>query len=312
MIRSLHTAQKARLSSHMALLVCGWMLAIGAIAWSASADDPPTSGNDLVTVRVVTDVLDLQPGHQFTLGVEYAIKPGWHLYWRNAGASGMAPTVEVNAPEGFEVGEVMFPRPKVFGSGAEATYGYEGTVLLMVSVTCPPQFAQREVQFDLTLDWVVCKVACLIGESRQTVRLPVALPGRGVATNPAGARLIRNWMSRLPRPMAADVRSRVFTAEMKPPNRLILKGVSGASTSAVYIPGGTPGVSPESPGPIKGVLSNGSFFFDIPMSIIPEDSLGEPLRANGLILLGSYERPRALEIDVPVPSSGLQREDSEG
>ena len=312
MNKLLYTFQKAHKPPHITFLLCGWLLAIGFGVLPTVADDPPASGNDLVTIRVVSDVLDLQPGHQFTLAVEYSIKPGWHLYWRNPGANGMAPTVEVTAPDGFEIGELIFPRPQIFGTGATATYGYEGTVLLMVPVKCPPQLDAVEVQFELTLDWVVCKVACLLGESQQRVRLPVSLPGREVTPNPAGARLITSWMSRVPRPMTAGARTRGFTAEMAPQNRLVLKGVSGASSSAIYIPGGTPGVSPKAPGPVSGVLSNGSFIFEIPMSIIPEDSLGEPLRANGLILLGSYERPRALEIDVSVDSSEVRRENSEG
>ncbi|MEE2972603.1 MAG: hypothetical protein VX672_05715, partial [Planctomycetota bacterium] len=82
--------------------------------------------------------------------------------------------------------------------------------------------------------------------------------------------------------------------------------------TAVYLPGGTPGVEPRTPGPITGVVINGSFSFDIPMSVVPEDSLGEPLRANGLILLGTYERPRALEIDVPAPRPEPPVDESQG
>lgn len=290
-------------SSGQALLwraLRAWMLISGVLASAASADDPPTSGNDLVSVRVVSDVRNLQPGHRFMLAIEYTIKPGWHLYWRNAGASGMPPTVEVEAPDGFEVGELVFPRPMIFGSGEDTTYGYENTVLLMVPVTCPSQISGSEARFDVTLDWVVCKVACLIGEAKETLRLPVALPGRGVATDPEGARLIKQWRMRVPRRVPAGGRMNGFTAELTARDHLVLKGTAGASTRAIYIPGGTPGVSPTTPGPITGALSNGTFIFDIPMSIIPEDSLGEPLRANGLVLLGSYDRPRALEINVPI------------
>lgn len=293
-------------------MLLSWLLGSGLLASAAPADDPPTSGNDLVSVRVVSDVRNLQPGHRFMLGVEYTIKPGWHLYWRNAGASGMPPTIEVTAPDGFKVGDPIFPRPMIFGSGEDTTYGYENTVLLMVPVTCPSQIPGSEVRFDLTLDWVVCKVACLIGEAKERLRLPVALPGRGVAPDPEGARLIKTWRMRVPRLLPSGDRAAGFTAELTARDHLVLKGIAGASTSAVYIPGGTPGVSPTIPGPIRGAVSNGTFIFDIPMSIIPEDSLGEPLRANGLILLGSYDRPRALEINVPIDRSRPETEAAEG
>ncbi|MEE2680983.1 MAG: protein-disulfide reductase DsbD domain-containing protein [Planctomycetota bacterium] len=293
-------------------MLCGWAVAVGMLASSAPADDPPGSGNDLVTVRVVSDVQALTPGGRFTLGVQYTIKPGWHLYWRNAGASGMPPTVDVLAPDGFEVGKPVFPRPMIFGSGADTTYGYEDTLLLMIPMTCPAQLSSSEIRFELTLDWVVCKVACLIGEATKTLHLPVAPAGREGVIDPRGARLIEQWEKRVPRSIPAGDRPGGFSARLTDRNHLVLKGVAGAATSALYIPGGTPGVSPTVPGPISGVLANGTFIFDIPMSIVPEDALGEPLRVNGLVLLGTYERPRAIELNLPINDAKPVIEESGG
>ena len=279
---------------------------------SGSAQDPPTSGNDLVKVRVLSDVVTLLPNQPFTIAVEYTISPDWHIYWRNPGASGAAPVVDVTAPDGFQVGAVQFPRPRIFGAGADTTYGYDGTVLLMVPMTAPPTLPRDEVTITLELEWLVCKQMCLLGESRQTLRFPVAAPGREVTRNQRADRLIQAWQSRVPRSTVGSSAPSRFTAVVNPNDRLFLSGIAGAAKTAVYLPGGSPGVAPKLPGPIQGRILEGNFVFDIPLSVVPEDSLGEPLRANGVILLGTYERPRALQIDVPIPTPVPDEVDSEG
>ena len=50
-----------------------------------------------------------------------------------------------------------------------------------------------------------------------------------------------------------------------------------------------------------GVVVGSRFTLEVPLDIRPEDALGQPLRVAGLVLLGSYERPRAISVDVPIP-----------
>lgn len=277
-----------------------------------SVQDPPTSGNDLVEARVLSDVVNLLPDQSFTIAVEYTIKPGWHIYWRNPGASGIAPVVEVSAPEGFQVGALQFPRPRIFGAGADTTYGYDGTVLLMVPLTSPPTLPDEDITITLELEWLVCKQMCLLGESKQTLRFPIVPPGREFTRNLGATRLIQAWQARVPRSTVGSSAPPRFTAVVNPNDQLFLSGIAGAAKTVVYLPGGSPGVAPKDPGPVQGRIVDGVFIFDIPMSVVPEDSLGEPLRANGVIMLGTYERPRALEIDVPIPTSAPDEVESEG
>lgn len=303
--------------SHSAISCLGSLrlllvLLLGVGGMTGLAQDPPTSGNDLVKVRVLSDVVNLMPSQQFTIAVEYTIEPGWHIYWRNPGASGTAPVVDISAPDGFEIGALQFPRPRIFGTGADTTYGYDGTVLLMVPLTAPPSLSREDRTFTLELEWLVCKQMCLLGESRQTLRFPVAAPGRAITRNQRADRLIQGWKSRVPRSTLGASAPPRFSAVMTLDDRLVLRGIAGAAQTAVYLPGGCPGVAPKDPGPISGKVQEGVFSFDIPMSVVPEDSLGGPLRANGLILLGTYERPRALQIDVPIPTPPRDEAESEG
>src|SRR5438874_269026 len=105
-------------------------------AVTAAAAAPP--GKDLVAVTLLADVDSVKAGKTFNLGVLLKIKPGWHVYWKNPGDSGMATKVNWKLPQGFEVGALRFPIPTRFVQpGDVITYGYEDELLLTATVTPP-------------------------------------------------------------------------------------------------------------------------------------------------------------------------------
>ncbi len=65
------------------------------------------------------------------IGVLFDLAPGWHLYWRNPGETGIAPQLEFDTPN-YQVGPVNWPAPITFreADGLFTTYGYEKQVLL--------------------------------------------------------------------------------------------------------------------------------------------------------------------------------------
>lgn len=70
------------------------------------------------------------------VGVVFDLAPGWHLYWRNPGETGVAPEFEVSA-DGHSAGPIEWPVPTTFREADDlfTTYGYEGRVLLAVPLT---------------------------------------------------------------------------------------------------------------------------------------------------------------------------------
>ena len=75
-------------------------------------------------VDVSTDVGWIGPGQEFHIIVAITPDAGWHTYWENPGDSGAATEIEIGAPEGYRVGKPIFPRPEIFITANETTYGY--------------------------------------------------------------------------------------------------------------------------------------------------------------------------------------------
>jgi len=152
---------------------------------------------NLVQVRLLADVESIAPGKEFTVGIEFTMKPHWHIYWRNPGDSGLPPEIKWQLPEGFKVGEFMWPIPKRIEMAGLTTYGYEDRVILLAKVTPPADLKPgQKQQLAAKLTWLVCKDICLSGNGDVALELPVA---KGEAKpNPESAELFTVTWQNLP------------------------------------------------------------------------------------------------------------------
>lgn len=69
------------------------------------------------------------------VGVLFDLEPGWHIYWRNPGETGLAPSLALSAQR-HRVAEVAWPAPETFreADGLFTTYGYADHVLLSAAI----------------------------------------------------------------------------------------------------------------------------------------------------------------------------------
>ncbi|MBB48259.1 MAG: hypothetical protein CMJ33_06900 [Phycisphaerae bacterium] len=279
---------------------------------SPGSDEPALlTGNDLVTVSLHADVARFQPGQRITLAVKYEIRPGWHLYWKNPGDNGMPPGLSVRVPPGVVVGAPLYPRPMIFqksqGESIQTSFGYERSLCLLVPIAIPETFDAESLDLSIELEWFVCKDICLIGSERRVLSIPAALPQRPPTMDPVGLRLIRTWQGRMPLPAA---RARI-SATLRG-DTLVVSGPAGRVRDVRFIPDLTPGVTPAVQIPVSAVVDGSKFTLEVPLDIRPQDALGQPLRAAGLVLMGSYARPRAISVDVPVSITSGDVSDSSG
>lgn len=128
----------------------------------------PVTGESLVQVEATATVETVEPGQSFHLAYSFIIRPQWHIYWINPGSAGIPTTIEVEAPDGFEVGEIHWPRPEAI-PGDEKSYGYEHAVTLFVPIKAPKHLEPGEVTFPAQIDWLVCKESCLLGNATRNV-----------------------------------------------------------------------------------------------------------------------------------------------
>jgi DsbC/DsbD-like thiol-disulfide interchange protein len=173
-----------RVSPALALLL--WMAAGGAAAQGRTVHH--------VKASLLAETDAVSPGHPLQLGIRLEMEKEWHTYWQNPGDSGLATRVRWELPTGFSAGEVRWPYPVRFATGPVVSYGYEGDVLLPVTIEVPPGLAASEVRISARVSWLECREACLPGKADLVLTLPVQPSAR----NTDAAALFAQARTRLP------------------------------------------------------------------------------------------------------------------
>ena len=95
------------------------------------------------------------------VGVLFDLAPGWHLYWRNPGETGLAPSLELEVPR-HRVGELAWPAPQTFreADGLFTTYGYEERVLLAAPIDLLESGPATDV-IRAVASVLVCRTQCV-------------------------------------------------------------------------------------------------------------------------------------------------------
>jgi thiol:disulfide interchange protein DsbD len=113
------------------------------------------------------------PGLTLDVGVRLRMRPGWHVYWKNPGDSGLPPTVSWTLPRGFQAGAIEWPAPTRFMDEGLVTYGYHDEVILPVRIEVPNPVQGDSVSIAARVEWLECKDICVPGSAVLSVRLPV-------------------------------------------------------------------------------------------------------------------------------------------
>ena len=128
-----------------------------------------------------------------------AIKPGWHVYWRNPGDSGLPTTIEWKLPPGFSAGGISWPVPERFVQAGIGNYGYAGSADLLVPIHAAKELAVGgTAMLGAEASWLACADICIPGGAKLSLSLPVA--AAPVAPDPRAAALFAAVRRRLPLP----------------------------------------------------------------------------------------------------------------
>ena len=136
---------------------------------------PAVVQTEQVRAELVAHAPDgVDPGKTVWVGLQLQHQPHWHTYWKNPGDSGLPTTLQWTLPSGVTAGDIAWPTPKRLSVGNLANYGYEGTVLLPVSLTIDKALAPSggHVEIQLHASWLVCRQECIPQEGHFVLRLP--------------------------------------------------------------------------------------------------------------------------------------------
>ena len=160
---------RTRSAARLGLAFAFWA---GFAACSASALEsaPVTSRQTVATL--VTDSDHILPGQAFNAALRLRLAPGWHTYWQNPGAAGVAPELTFALPPGSAAGPVRWPTPDRIAEGDLVAYAYQGDMLLPVAVTS----TTAPLSLHAHASWLVCRDLCVPEDADLTLDLAAGQP----------------------------------------------------------------------------------------------------------------------------------------
>lgn len=267
------------------------LLLLGLFGVPALAAESPPVISERATATLISDTDQVQAGVPFRVGLRLRLAPGWHTYWRNPGDAGAAPEIQIDAPEGMEVGPILWPAPTRLVEGPLMSFAYQGEVVLPVTLTPGPAAPSGPLTIAAKASWLVCQKVCVPEEGSFTLRLAPGTPAPS-----AQAPLFAQADERMPRPSPYD-------ATITQDGELVLTGadLSARTVSDAWF-------FPEEPGVIDHAarqrVTVGAGEVRIGVARAPQARPGTGLRGV-VVLRDPSGRERALSVEAaPRAASG--------
>ncbi|MEM6884828.1 MAG: protein-disulfide reductase DsbD domain-containing protein [Verrucomicrobiota bacterium] len=129
---------------------------------------------DHVKSRLISAVSAMEPGQPFDVALMFEIDEHWHTYYKNPGDSGLATSIKWDLPEGFTASDIFWPHPERLSLGPLTNFGYEGTVLHVVTITPPDDIKPgTTLILQASARWLVCEDVCIPGSGGYLLEIPV-------------------------------------------------------------------------------------------------------------------------------------------
>ncbi|WP_420465157.1 protein-disulfide reductase DsbD family protein [Panacagrimonas sp.] len=151
---------------------------------------------DHVEAELIAENLSAQGGtYDNWIALRLRPDPGWHVYWRNPGDSGIPTELEWrDLPSAVEVGALHWPYPHPHSLGDLTNYGYDRETLHLLPVRLGDA---SEFKLSAKAKWLVCKDICIPGEADLSLQLP--LEAQPPQPDPAWAQAFAQAREEIPR-----------------------------------------------------------------------------------------------------------------
>lgn len=123
------------------------------------------------------------PGTEVDGLIEFSMNPGWHLYWKNPGETGIAPSFDWQLPEGITVKSVLWPAPSKIKRSGTSFYGYEGHPTWKIRLSIDKKMAEGTYPITLSAYWLACNDSCVPASQQVQTAFIVSATAAPAITN---------------------------------------------------------------------------------------------------------------------------------
>ena len=144
------------------------------------------TGAGKVDASLLSAAASARPGESFSAGLRLKMRDGWHVYWRNPGDAGLAPSLSWSLPSGWTASEPGWPAPERIKYQGINNFGYSGEVVLPLTITVPDSaVVGSKSLLKARVEWLECRENCVPGAADLWLDIPVSSESRANAKDAA-------------------------------------------------------------------------------------------------------------------------------
>ena len=133
---------------------------------------------DMVDVEFISTINKIDK-NDFLIGLEFNLEPGWKIYWRQPGDSGLPPKLNFSSSKNLRSFKIKWPYPtKELEAANILTNVYKGNVIIPIKISVIDK--NKTLYLDAALSFQVCKDICIPLETALFLKL---YPGKSESTN---------------------------------------------------------------------------------------------------------------------------------
>ena len=149
--------------------------------------------------KLFADADAIQPGRSAQIAIVVTIADPWHIYHRNPLSTGYPTTFVFDLPDGFSVGEIRYPQPKLSKMAGIEYLGYGGTTTFLATLSADKSVETgAEVTLKVKVNALACLESCIPVDAKTSMKLAV----KPQAGTPANAKVFDKARKKLPPPLA--------------------------------------------------------------------------------------------------------------
>jgi suppressor for copper-sensitivity B len=148
-----------------AKMAIGGLVLGGLVAAAPGHAQPPEAAaspwfkTDQTSVRLISAVDKAGDGDTVRLGLQFKLKKGWKIYWRNPGDAGFPPSLDWTGSENLKGAEFGWPAPTRFEVIGFQTMGYKKEVVF--PITASVKKAGGPLKLRAKLNYLACDDICI-------------------------------------------------------------------------------------------------------------------------------------------------------
>ena len=134
---------------------------------------------------------------EIPISLEVITNPGWKIYWRYPGDSGLPTEINFNDSSNLKSFQIFWPAPFRFSTFGIDTFGYEGQIIFPINVI--PEIVNEMINLNTQISLLACNEICIPFQEEISLQIPKTTSRPNINT-----RVRAQFLSLVPRKIPSD------------------------------------------------------------------------------------------------------------